>query len=259
LVRAPEKATVLKEKGVAIRTGNYDDYETLAKAFEGADKLLLVSGNDIANRTAQHEAVVKAAKTAGVQHIVYTSFDRKHDTGNSPIAAVAQSHLATEGFITASGIPYTILRNNLYMDYVPVFLGQKVLDTGVLWPAGNGKIAAVTREEMAEAAANVLAGKGHENRSYHISSNENFSMGEVAGIISAVAGKPVPYLNPSADEYKKALTQANVPAEYIAVFAGFAQAVKDGEFQQTYSDVEKLLGRKPVTIREYLQNFYAAK
>jgi NAD(P)H dehydrogenase (quinone) len=258
LVRNPDKAAGLKEKGINIKTGDYNEYASLVNAFKNVNQLLLVSGNDITRRKEQQASAVKAAKEAGVKHILYTSFERKSESVDSPIAPIAQSHLATEKFIIESGIPYTILRNNLYMDYVPMFLGEKVLETGVFWPAGNGKLAAVTREDMAEAAANVLTGSGHENKSYHISAPENFSLGDVATILSEVSGKAVPYLDPLAEDYKKALQQAGVPAEYIGVFAGFAEATKQGEFDATSTDLEKLLGRKPLAINEFLQSVYDA-
>lgn len=258
LVRNPDKAGGLKEKGIHIKTGDYNDYVSLVNAFKNVDQLLLVSGNDIANRAEQQASAVKAAKEAGVKHILYTSFERKNETESSPIVLVAQSHLATEKNIIASGIPYTILRNNLYMDYVPKFIGEKVLETGVYWPTGNGKLASVTREDMAEAAANVLTGSGHQNKDYHISSPESFSLQDVATLLSTITGKTVPFINPSAAEYKETLKRANVPAEYIEVFAGFAEATKQGELDATSTDLETLLGRKPVTIKEYLQAVYGA-
>jgi NAD(P)H dehydrogenase (quinone) len=257
LVRDEAKATELKEKGIIIRKGDYGDYSSLVKAFSGVDKLLLVSATDIANRLKQQENAVKAAKEAGVKFIAYTSFERKNETDSSPIAFVAHSHISTEEFIKASGIPYTILRNNIYMDVLPMFLGEKVLETGVYWPAGTTKSAFVLREEMAEAAATVLTGEGHENKTYRISNTANVSFDDVAAILSNISGKTVPYINPSPEEYKAALSAAKVPAEYIGMFAGFAEAIKQGEFESSATDLEKLLGRKPATLEQYLREVYA--
>jgi NAD(P)H dehydrogenase (quinone) len=259
LVRDETKATGLKAKGIIIKVGDYDNYSSLIEAFKGVDKLLLVSGSDVVKRGKQQEDVVKAATEAGVKHIIYTSVERKNETATSPIAFVAKSHIDTENQIKASGIAYTILRNSLYMDYIPVFIGDKVLDTGVFWPAGDGKLGAVTRDEMAEAAANILTGTGHEGKDYLISNIENNSFKEVADLISKAAGQKVSYFSPTQEEYKAALQKAGVPATYIDMFAGFAEAIKQGEFESKKSDMQFLLGRKPTTLAVYLQQVYSTK
>src|SRR5690606_12263053 len=96
LVRDEAKASDLKQKGLNLKIGDYDNYDSLLAAFQGIDKLLLVSGTDLANRSKQQLNAVKAAKEAGVKHILYTSFERKNETENSPIAFLAQSHIDTD-------------------------------------------------------------------------------------------------------------------------------------------------------------------
>ncbi|MFN8253907.1 MAG: SDR family oxidoreductase [Ferruginibacter sp.] len=256
LVRDEAKLADLKEKGITIRKGDYDDYASLVKAFTGVDKLLLVSASDISSRSVQQANAVKAAKEAGVPYILYTSFERKNETASSPIAAVAKAHIETEKNILAAGIGYTFFRNNLYTDFIPVFAGEKVLETGLFWPSGNGRIASVTRDEMAEAASNVLTSEGHEGKTYRISNITNISFEEVAEIISNTSGKTVPFINPDEQAYKTALTAAGVPAVYVDLFASFATAIKQGEFESTGSDLEKLLGRKPQDVADYLKKTY---
>ena len=260
LVRDEAKATTLKTQGIELRKGDYDDYTSLVKAFTGVDKLLLVSSSDIDNRRVQQTNAVKAATEAGVKHILYTSFVRIDESDASPIAFVAQTHILTENLIHESGIPYTILRNNLYMDFVPVFIGEKVLETGVYWPAGNTPGAYALREEMAEAAANVLTGSGHENKTYNISNTSAWTFQQVADTISNASGKSIGYISPSQEEYKAVLTQAGIPAHFIAMFAGFAEAIRLGEFDSAAgTDLEKLLGRKPTSLESYLSSFYSKK
>ncbi len=259
LARDPAKVEILKARGVEIRVGDYADYDSLVKAFKGIDQLLFVSGNDIANRTPQQANVVKAAREAGVKHVVYTSFQRKNETTSSPIAFVAKAHLETEKGLKESGMAYTILRNNIYMDMLPIFIGDKVLETGTIFlPAGEGKVAYALRTDMAEAAANILTTKGHENKSYEINGNKAWSYNEIAEIISEVSGKPVKYIAPTREVFQTEMAKAGVPDQYIGLFAGFSEAARQGEFDHTDPTLEKLLGRKPVSLREYLQQVYAA-
>jgi len=259
LVRDEAKAADLKAKGISLKIGDYDDYNSLLAALEGVDKLLLISGSDIFNRSKQQLNVVNAAKETGVKHLLYTSFERKNETETSPIAMVAKSHLDTEIAIKESGIPYTIFRNNLYLDVLPLFWGETVLETGVFFPAGETKSAFALRNDMAEATANVLITDGHENKDYTIANVENVSLKDVTDSINKVTGRNIAYISPSIDVYSDTLTKAGVPAEYIQMFAGFGEAIKQGEFTSDETDLEHLLGRKPTSAAEYLAQLYSVK
>jgi NAD(P)H dehydrogenase (quinone) len=259
LVRDEAKAEDLKTKGINLKIGDYDNYASLVKAFKGVDKLLLVSSSDVVNLGQQHENAVKAAKEAGVKHIFYTSFERKNDTETSPIYFLAKSHIDTENLIKASGMTYTIFKNNLYLDALPMYFGEQVLTTGIFLPAGDTKSAFALRNDMAEATANVLTSEGHENKAYSLNNTENVSIQEIAEDLSEIVGKQINYVSPPQDIYVKTLTEAGVPAEYVGVFAGVAEAIKQGEFSTEKTDLENLLGRKPTTTKDFLKVVYASK
>ena len=252
LIRDEAKAKPLADKGIILRVGDYNDYTSLVKAFSGIDKLLLVSSSDMKDRSSQHINAVRAAKEAGVKHIIYTSFQRKNET-TSPIQALSQSHLDAEKEILSSGMTYTILQNGLYVDILPWFMGEKVFETGIFLPAGDGKAAFTIRNDMAEAAANILVEAGHENKTYQTATNETNSFTDVAAILRELSGKKVEYKDAPKEVFIQALTKAGVPGEIIGMIAGFSLAIKEGEFDFSNNDLEKLIKRKPTTEKEYLK------
>ena len=257
LVRDPSKAETKLPAGLDLRVGDYDDYDSLVKAFAGVNKLYFVSSSDVAHRVKQHQNVVKAAQEAGVSHVMYTSFQRQNETDSSPIAAVAEAHLKTEAWLKASGLSYTILKHTLYTDLIPMFIGEDVLDRGVIYqPAGQGKAAFLLRHDMAEAGAAVLTTEGHENKEYVIAANQAYSYADIASILSDITGKDISYVSPSKEEFTNTLSEQGVPDEIIGMSVGFAEAIKQGEFEGTSSAVETLTGRQPTSLPEYLKSVY---
>lgn len=255
LVRDENKAVNLKNQGIQIRIGNYNNYNSLKQALQGVDKLLLISSNEVADSLVQQKNVINAAKENGVQHIVYTGMEIKNYE-TTAIPFVTQVHKATIDYLKETGITYTIFNDSLYADSIGKFSGETFLESGIFFPAGDGKLPWVPRTEIGEAAAVVLTTSGHEHKTYAITADTAYSFEEIAGMLSGITGKEVKYLKPDLNTYIDALGAAGVPKEIVSFLGGFATAIKNGEFDTHRSDLENLLGRKPMELREFLKITY---
>jgi NAD(P)H dehydrogenase (quinone) len=257
VVRDPQKAESFKKAGITILKGDYMDYNSLVEAFTGQEKLFFISSSDLNEREKQQENVVKAAIEAKIKHIIYTSFQRKNETESSPIWMLASAHIATEKMIKASGLTYTILKNGLYADFLPTLLGNTITETGTIYlPAGDGKAAFTLRSDLAEGSAEIIIGKGHENKTYEFASDHAYTFTEIASYLSEITGHKISYISPAVDEYKAALAKAGVPEIYIGMFTGSATAIKQGEFALEDNTLSKILGRKCTNLKELLNQVY---
>ncbi len=255
MVRDKAKSAELKKLGINVLYGDYANFESMVKAFTGIDKLFFVSGGDLKQRSEQHKQVVKAAKRAGIGHIFYTSQLHKSDDRASPIHFILKSHLATEIAIMKSGIDYTILRNGLYIDMLPAFLGKNVLENGIFLPAGQGRIAFALRSEIAEATANLMISAGHRNKIYEMSANA-VSFTEIAACISQLTGKNITYLSPDLGTFNTTLAKQGTPKLLVKMLGGFAAAAQQGELQGTNAQLGKILGRKPTSVADFLKEMF---
>lgn len=257
IARDPSKLEPFKEKGVTIIEADYDDPKSLESAFEGIDSLYFVSGSDLNKRMQQHRNVVLAAQKAGINNVVYTSFQRKNETDSSPIGLVSATHLETEKLLKESGMVYTIMKHSLYSEYVPVFIGDQVLNTGVIYlPAGQGEVAFASRSDMAKAGVAVLTSKGHENKSYEISTGTAYSFQDVANILTKISGKQINYVSPTIEEFKETLLGAGVPETGVEIASMFATGIKENEFNFPSNTLEQLLGHQPDSLEECLRKIY---
>ena len=236
LVRTPSKAADL---GVTVREADYTRPETLAAAFAGVDTLLLISSNDLRNRTADHRNVIEAAKKAGVQWFLYTSLLHA-DT--SAITLLANDHLATEADLKASGLPYTILRNGWYTENYTGSIAGALAGGAFLGSAGDAKISSAARADYAEATAIVLASAGHIGKTYELAGDHAYTLTDLAAEISRQTGKSIPYKNLPEAEYAAILTSFGLPAPMAQAYAAFDTGAAQGSLFDDGHQLSTLLG-----------------
>ena len=255
LARNVEKANDLRELGIEVVIADFDDVAAIKNVLTGVDKLLLVSAVDLSKRYSQHENVIEAAIAAKVKHIIYTSGARKSDDPNSSLYAFMEAHIKTEQLLYTSGLDYTILRNGLYMELIPAFIGDVISSKTIYLPAQTGEVAVALRSEMAEAAASVLLSGGHEKKTYNLVNTKAYSYNDVAVTISDITNVPIQYVSPTKEDFLDALLKAgiSIPQEYVNILIGQA----NGEADLVSKDLVKLLGREPTILKSYLTEQYA--
>lgn len=258
LVRDPAKAAHWQARGVRVFQGDYNDYASLLAAFEGIDKLYFISSNDIAGRSAQHTRVVNAAVEAKVGHVFFTSVHRKTEDGSSPATFIVNEYLQTERQLKEAGITYTLLLHALYADVLPGFLGDKVLEYGMIsLPAGTGKAAYATREDLGIAGARLLLSSGHENKSYTLAGNKATSFEELAAIFTELSGKEVKYVAAEPGAFTAQLVQAGAPVEYVHIVTALTEAIGAGEFDLPDNTLADILGREPASMKSYVAKAFS--
>lgn len=245
LVRNPEKAADL---GIEARTFDYTQAENLVASLKGIDKLLLISGNEVGQRLPQHLAVIDAAKQAGVKQLFYTSILH---ADSSPLG-LATEHLATEVAIKESGLTYTILRNGWYTENYTGSAKGAVGAGAFIGNAGDGKIASAARVDYAEAAAVVLAGEGHEGKTYELAGDEAYTLTELAAEISKQSGKTIPYNNLTEAEYAGILKSFGLPVGLAEMLADSDTGASKGGLFDDSKVLSKLIGRPTTSLAKVL-------
>jgi NAD(P)H dehydrogenase (quinone) len=249
-VRDPEGARALQERGVRVRRGDFADPESLADAFEGATQVLLVSVNEIGEvAVARHAAAIDAARAAGAQRILYTS--HMGARSDSPFAP-APDHAATEALLRESGVPFTSLRNGFYAT-TPVMLVGQALRTGTLTAPEDGPVSWTAPADLAHAAAVVLSEAGSfDGPTPPLAAGEALDLTAVAAIASEVHGREITRVTVSEDEYRDAVVASGTPVHYAEMFLGMFRASRRGDFATDDGTLQRLIGRRPATIRDVL-------
>lgn len=250
VTRKPDALADLAERGAEVRHGDFDDPASLAAAFAGGRRVLLISTDALERRAQQHRAAIGAARDAGVEHVAYTSVVRPEPPNP---AAVAPTHLATEEALRESGLGWTILRNGLYAEFqVPE--AAEALRTGTLvHNRGDGAVAYVSREDCAAAAAAALAADGTGNAIHEITGPEALDAGALATLYAEVGGRPVRPVPIADDDLLALIAGADGHAIYGArLVVSMGQAARAGLFAGVGDGVAALTGRDPVTLRDVL-------
>ncbi|WP_430402072.1 SDR family oxidoreductase [Fluviicola sp.] len=251
LSRNEEKLLKMQSNRLKTFHGDYDDFDSLVKAMDGVDTVLLISAGDEGDRMQQHKNAVDAAKKVGVASIAYTS--RCLRDRNTLVNALMLNHFDTEDYIKESGLNYTIFRNILYMDVIPMFVGKQVFETGISQPAGDGKVAFALRKEMGEAMANVLLNEPCENKTYRFTGNEAHSFDDVASTLTELSGKEVKYTPVEASAFEASMLEKGLPASMVKKIIGFNTDIKNNQESEITDDLEIHLGRKPTSLKDGLK------
>jgi len=246
LVRDEARAPDLPEATVATFAG-YDDTEGLRRALEGIDTLLLVSAAERADRVSLHRGAVDAAVAAGVERIVYTSF-----SGAAPDCTFTfgRDHFHTEEHIKAAGVGYTFLRDNLYLDFIPLLSGP---DGVIRGPADDGRVAAVARDDIADVAAVVLTSRDHEGHSYDLTGPAALSLAEAAEELSRASGRLVTYEEETLEEAFASRRPSGAAEFEIEGWVSTYTAIAAGELEATSDCVARFLDRDPVALADWLR------
>ncbi|EBA07810.1 SDR family oxidoreductase [Sagittula stellata] len=249
LVRSDAAREAFAAKGIATRQADYEDPESLRAAFDGVDRLLLISSSEVGKRTAQHRNVIDAAKAAGVGFIAYTSI-LNAETGGM---ALAEEHLQTEALLRDSGIPHALLRNGWYSENIAGTAPQAVDMGQHFGAAGAGRFSTASRQDYAEAAAVVLAGEGHAGAVYELGGDSDFSLTEYAALLSEVSGKDVAYVDMDEAGYKAALVGAGLPEGFAGILADSDAKAGQGALATQSRDLSRLIGRPTTPMRDTLK------
>lgn len=250
LVRSKEKGKELKEKGVEIRIGDYNNYDTIEKALQGINTLLLISSSTVEGRVEQHKNVVDAAIREDIDQFFYTSIVQ----ADKLLSPLSRSHYETEKLIQDSGIPYTIFRNTFYTDFLPMYWENALASGEWYYPSDGQQLNFALRDEMGEALANALADPAdHQNETYEITSADSYTLSDIADVLQEETTKEITYHDISVEDFEEQLREAELPNDIINLSVSVAKTFVNGGLDFASDSLENLLGRKPTDTLEFVR------
>lgn len=243
---------VPKAEGLGVRVArlDYTDPSSITAALDGVDSVLLISGSEVGQRVAQHEAVIDAAKQAGVTKFVYTSAPK----ATTSDLVLAPEHKATEELIQASGLPSVILRNNWYTENYAADLARAA-ETGVLAAGvGDGRVASASRKDFADAAAVVLLEDGHIGEVYELGGDVAWNYADLAAAIAEISGRDVTYQPLTADEQRAGLLAAGLDEGTAGFVVALDAGIGSGALADTDGTLARLIGRPTTPLVDGLRS-----
>ncbi|WP_186815224.1 SDR family oxidoreductase [Terrabacter aerolatus] len=246
--RAPDLA------GSLAAPCSYREADAARAALEGVETLFMVSAAESEDRLHEHRTFVDAAAAAGVRQVVYVSF-----FGAAPDATftLARDHAATEQHLRDSGMAWTFLRDNLYLEFMDHMVGD---DGVVRGPAGEGRAAVVSHDDIARVAVAVLLDPhAHAGATYDLTGPESLTFAEMAETITDVTGREVRFHDETLEEAYASRAVYGAPDWQVDAWVSTYTAVAAGELDGVSGDVERLTGRRPTSLREYLEAQHASR
>ncbi len=243
-VRNVEKAKDLAESGIQVRYADYSQPASWDEALKGADKVLLISSSEIGQRANQHRSVIDAAKRTGVKLLAYTSVLH---AGISPLGLAAE-HRETEALLSASGVPFVLLRNGWYTENYTAGAPAALAHGGVYGCAGDGRISSAARADYAEAAAVVLTSENQAGRVYELAGDTSYTLRELAAEISRQSGKSIGYVNLPQAEYKDILIKVGLPEVIAELLADSDTGASQAALFDDSHQLSKLIGRPTTSL-----------
>lgn len=251
LVREVAKAPALA--GAVAHPYSYGDRAAAELALAGVQTLFMVSGHEGPGRLDEHRTFIDAARAAGVRHVVYTSF---FGASANCTFTLGRDHFHTEQYLRESGMQFTFLRDNFYMDLLEHFADA---DGVIRGPAGEGRAAFVARADVARTAAAVLRDPApHAAATYDLTGPESLTLAEVAQALTAATGRPFSFLNETVPEAYASRAVWNAPEWQVDSWVSTYTAFAAGELDGPSDDIERVTGTRPATFAEYLAGRAAA-
>ncbi|MCW2809992.1 MAG: nucleoside-diphosphate sugar epimerase [Friedmanniella sp.] len=232
--------------GSEVAETSYGDDRSVA-ALAGIDLLFMVSAAESEDRLGEHRRFVDAAAEAGVRHVVYTSF-----LGAAPDATftLGRDHWATEEHIRSRGLGFTFLRDSFYLDFLPLLAGA---DGVIRGPAGEGRMGAVARDDVARSAVAVLRQPAaHLGATYNLTGAESLTLAEAAAITTEVTGRLVTFHHETVPEAYASRASYGAPDWQLDAWVSTYTAIAEGSLDVLTDDVRRLTGSAPLTLRQLL-------